>query len=163
MIPQGHDKRLPPLAPGPSTPVIGDSMAIPRQKKNSTACQPCKQAKRKVGSTIRYGQTFESLAKNPAKQRQCSAQEKPFGCLKTWLTFPLVSSSAVGHHHPVKLAGVAALNVFSTRVWTFDAEWPFDEPLPNSRIPGITIETRCIPCWRRFAPRSRIESISSWI
>lgn len=45
---QNHDRHFPPLAPGPRTPIIGESATVPRLKKNSTACQPCKQAKRKV-------------------------------------------------------------------------------------------------------------------
>ncbi|KAL4888977.1 hypothetical protein BDV59DRAFT_210620 [Aspergillus ambiguus] len=42
-----EDKRLPSLAPGPSGPVKHPSMPLTKPRKNSTACLPCKQAKRK--------------------------------------------------------------------------------------------------------------------
>ncbi|KAL5364009.1 hypothetical protein BJX96DRAFT_127952 [Aspergillus floccosus] len=41
------DKRLPSLAPGPSGPVKHPSVPLTKPRKNSTACLPCKQAKRK--------------------------------------------------------------------------------------------------------------------
>lgn len=44
-----HDKQFPPLAPGPPRTFARQSaMAVSRPKKNSTACLPCKSAKRKV-------------------------------------------------------------------------------------------------------------------
>lgn len=52
MIPLNHDEQLPRLAPGPRVPIVGESVAASRPKKSSTACQSCKQAKRKVGNVI---------------------------------------------------------------------------------------------------------------
>ncbi|RJE25613.1 hypothetical protein PHISCL_02080 [Aspergillus sclerotialis] len=46
MTSPNHDKQLPLLAPGRRVPIISEQTSLPRPKKNSTACQPCKQAKR---------------------------------------------------------------------------------------------------------------------
>lgn len=144
MVPQGHNKR-PALALGQGVLAIGDSVAVPRSKKNPTACQPCKQTKRKVGSIVHSRDKLLLLAETLRNMLNPSLK-KSFVYLSISLTFSLASSSAVDRHHLVKLAEVAILNVFSTRVWTLDAKWLSDEPLTNSRIPAVIIETYCILC-----------------
>ncbi|PLN79707.1 fungal-specific transcription factor domain-domain-containing protein [Aspergillus taichungensis] len=47
MTAKEQDRYLPPLAPGPHGPISQGSSAISKPRKNSTACLPCKQAKRK--------------------------------------------------------------------------------------------------------------------
>lgn len=82
MIPQNpsHDKHLPPLAPGPRAPTPGESVAVPRPKKNSIACQPCKQAKRKVSNVIVSTGKFLTLLRvsNPLGARAFSLTFLPF-------------------------------------------------------------------------------------
>jgi hypothetical protein len=120
------EDHLPALAPGPRGPVNKQSFTLAKPRKNSTACLPCKQAKRKVR---RLGQSSPSLQNQGKRAVQWSNQFEE-DCSFSFVSVPLIDILGTNSSSAWQCSGRPAP---CKACQNTDAECVFDETLDLRR------------------------------